>query len=393
MIHHEYGQKSRALIQNALRSPFAKIPDGFKHEYYSYQKKLKFKFLFRINVIAQLSYAVYSIIDWYMIADVGLLAITTKCLYSLIAACITFYIYKFGTRAEIFDLVLPISIVGATALWFYLINQSVSPNIPIYIYASLLFIILANISVQIRFTPALYSSSVIALISCIGVYFAVDKYMPLFILYLVIYLPVFCFSLFIGWDSTYKSRSIFLYHKLETFNRQALEVMAHTDVLTGLNNRRYFERLASQAISEAQQNNEETYLLIFDVDHFKTINDTYGHDVGDEVLKKISEVCKKVLRRSDLFARFGGEEFIVLLSNTDKSNVHRIAERLRLQIENSPLHVNGNTPIQFTISIGVTTLGEAQNDLNAAIKQADNALYKAKFSGRNKVIFDEVNVA
>ena len=147
MIYQEYEQESRLLIQKTLKTMLARIPKQYDNEYLEYQKDLKLKHLLQINLIAQIAYAFYSIADWYVLADVGQLAIATKLLYTIIVSIITLYLFKYHRKIEIFDLVLPCSIIGASALWFYLVNLSASPNVTIYIYSSLVFVLLANLSV------------------------------------------------------------------------------------------------------------------------------------------------------------------------------------------------------------------------------------------------------
>lgn len=386
MIYQEYEQESRLLVRQALRTMLARIPKQYDQEYLEYQKDLKLKYLLHINLIAQVAYALYSIADWFVIADVGLTTVLYKLVYTLFASSITLYLYKYYRKVEIFDLILPCSIIGASALWFYLVNLSDSPNVPIYIYSSIVFIVLANLCIQVRFTPALIISLLITIVNLVGAYYATEKVLGQFILYLLSYTPVLVFSLVMSWGSTYKSRNIFLHHKLESFNRQILELMAHTDMLTGIDNRRYFERRAKATIIDNSIDQKPMALLIFDVDHFKLINDNYGHDVGDAVLKKISDVCKTVLRNSDLFARYGGEEFIALLPNTKEENAYLIAERLRQKIEQTPVIVPNMGPIYYTISVGITIIDYHKDTLDDAIKHADMALYSAKSAGRNLVM-------
>ena len=390
MMYQEYEQASRLLIQNALRSPFAKIPLKYEKEYLNYEKNHRFNYLLRINIVAQLAYALYSIADWLILSDIGLLAVICKSIYTALAMTATFLIYKFSNRPEHFDLVLPISIVGASALWFYLVSLSSNPNTATYIYASCVFILLANLCVHIRFVPALIVSAIISTISYFSAYHILHGLKEQYLIYLLSYNPVLIFSLIISWNLTYKSRRIFLHHKLNGLNRDALEHIAHTDMLTGINNRRYFELCAKQLLHHPSPKNFPMALLIFDVDYFKRINDNYGHDLGDEVLKKIASVSKRVLRKNDLFARFGGEEFIILLPETEKEDACKIAERLRVEIEKSPVYVSKNRPIYFTVSTGFTIIDRPTDNLSAVIKKADNSLYRAKSMGRNLVVLDGI---
>ena len=141
-----------------------------------------------------------------MLPDVGLLAISLKTAYTLLMMGITWGIYTYSKSILLFDLMLPLSIVGASALWFSLLNLSNSPDVPIYLYASLVFIVLANLCVQIRFKAAVLISLCISLILLIGVYFAISGNIHQLQLFILIYSPVLLFSLYISWNSTQKSR-------------------------------------------------------------------------------------------------------------------------------------------------------------------------------------------
>lgn len=160
-----------------------------------------------------------------------------------------------------------------------------------------------------------------------------------------------------------------------------LESMAHTDSLTGISNRRHFFDIAPTYIERALRLKAEAYILIFDVDHFKNINDKYGHMAGDETLKRITEKVKSMLRCYDLFARYGGEEFIILVTDANCEAVRSLAERIRMEISETPVVCAGGC-ISVTVSFGVAPA----NDLSKAIELADQMLYKAKKGGRNKVV-------
>lgn len=162
--------------------------------------------------------------------------------------------------------------------------------------------------------------------------------------------------------------------------------MAHTDGLTSLLNRRYFEFLAEQHIQKSQDLNYPLTLLLLDVDHFKKINDGYGHDVGDEILKLISHITSQNIRKQDILARFGGEEFIVLLTDTHADQGKFIADHICNEIAKFPYIVSETDTVHFTISIGVAQFSPKSHNLRALIKSADLALYTAKQQGRNRVV-------
>ncbi|WP_111436186.1 GGDEF domain-containing protein [Rhodobium orientis] len=166
-------------------------------------------------------------------------------------------------------------------------------------------------------------------------------------------------------------------------SEDALAALAHLDSLTGLYNRRAFEHALSEAWARFERYGEPCCLLAIDIDHFKRVNDTYGHAAGDDVLQAISKVMIQTKRRFDQAFRIGGEEFTIILRRTDRATARAIAERLRRAVEFAQIGVNGNT-IEVTVSIGVS---EASDDLDAkrVVEHADAALYQAKSNGRNCV--------
>jgi diguanylate cyclase (GGDEF)-like protein len=162
---------------------------------------------------------------------------------------------------------------------------------------------------------------------------------------------------------------------------KTLKLMASTDELTGLMNRRELNLRAPELINQAKRYTHNIALLMIDIDHFKKINDAYGHLEGDRVLKALGQKLQKFGRQTDLIARFGGEEFILLLPDTNKNDAKTFAQRLHQLI--SGIEVN-HTPV--TVSIGIT-MTDGSHSLNDLTNQADGALYEAKKNGRNKTEF------
>lgn len=155
------------------------------------------------------------------------------------------------------------------------------------------------------------------------------------------------------------------------------------DHLTGLHNRRHFFSAGTSLFENAKRKNIHIAIAMLDIDHFKNINDTYGHDVGDQVLKHLSQTLKSSFRASDIVARYGGEEFIIMTVNMAPEKYPDHFENLRKKIEETPLTTAGEE-ITFTSSIGVTT--QQASSLEKMIKEADTLLYQAKNSGRNRVL-------
>ncbi len=168
-----------------------------------------------------------------------------------------------------------------------------------------------------------------------------------------------------------------------------LELMARIDSLTGLNNRRYFIERVSYEIERANRAKSSFSFIIFDLDEFKQINDTFGHLAGDEILISAAKLCLDQIRSIDILARYGGEEFTIFLPDTDKENAVLVSERIREAFENNEV-IYCKHKINYQASFGVTThdcckVGDCL-DFDQIIKSADIALYKAKASGRNQVI-------
>lgn len=172
-------------------------------------------------------------------------------------------------------------------------------------------------------------------------------------------------------------------HELKLLQGQ-LERIAQSDPLTGIANRRHFMDTAPVYMQQAARNKQRCFIIMFDVDHFKQVNDTYGHAAGDEILKVIAARVKRTIRPYDLFARYGGEEFIIFVTDVDKKAAENLTERIRMSICESPFICNG-TAMQMSASFGLAQASPTAS-LDEIIRQADNALYEAKKGGRNKSV-------
>jgi diguanylate cyclase (GGDEF)-like protein/PAS domain S-box-containing protein len=163
-----------------------------------------------------------------------------------------------------------------------------------------------------------------------------------------------------------------------------LRRMATIDSLTGINNRRHFMEMARKELKRARRYRHDFSVIMMDIDHFKNVNDTYGHSTGDRVLRECCEVSVNQLREEDVMGRLGGEEFAIALAECDMRGAEHVAERLRATISSHVVTIDGN-PIHFTVSMGVAELGPDGDDLESMLERADTALYQAKENGRNQV--------
>jgi len=161
-----------------------------------------------------------------------------------------------------------------------------------------------------------------------------------------------------------------------------LQRQANFDPLTGIYNRRMFTHLMTQECSKALRQDFSLSVVLCDIDYFKSVNDNYGHEQGDRILVTFANTISEKVRQHDIFARWGGEEFILLLPCTDNDGAIQVAEKLRLEIGNIRY---GDIGKSVSASFGVATLRDSENDCSSLIKRADEALYRAKREGRNRV--------
>ncbi|MGO8755869.1 MAG: bacteriohemerythrin [Gallionellaceae bacterium] len=166
---------------------------------------------------------------------------------------------------------------------------------------------------------------------------------------------------------------------------QELARQAKTDVLTGLSNRRHFIELAEQEMAREKRYGKPLAVLMFDLDKFKVINDEYGHQVGDDALRRVGEVCRQTLREIDIIGRLGGEEFAILLPETAEEKAYEVADRLRLNIAGAAIPLECAGALNITASIGIATLNTTDTNIDKLLNRADKALYEAKRAGRNRV--------
>lgn len=165
-----------------------------------------------------------------------------------------------------------------------------------------------------------------------------------------------------------------------------LYFMANNDALTKLSNRRSFMDMANREFDNARRYNKPLSVLMFDIDKFKLVNDTYGHHAGDVVLQHVADLGIKQLRNTDIIGRLGGEEFAVMTTETDVEGAVQVAEKIRKAYEATSVEADGHM-IRFTVSIGVATLSTEDRSFETMLKRADDFLYEAKNTGRNRTIF------
>ncbi|SFG22192.1 diguanylate cyclase [Halobacillus alkaliphilus] len=200
---------------------------------------------------------------------------------------------------------------------------------------------------------------------------------------LQILLPTYWILSFLG-----GSLAVYLVDYLRTSHYlfKTYEEQSSIDFLTGLNNVRQFDALWNRTLNGAVENKESLSLLMVDVDHFKHVNDTYGHPAGDMVLQQLGQILKDKTRSFDIVSRNGGEEFSIILPDCPNARAFEIAERIRLAVKDHPFPISNKETIYITVSIGVSTYPEKAAKAEQIIKLADQSLYKAKQAGRNRTV-------
>ena len=182
------------------------------------------------------------------------------------------------------------------------------------------------------------------------------------------------------------AKDLSVYINLLSDERSYFLNKAYKDELTSVYNRNFLEEKKEEIESEVRISKEPLGVILFDIDNFKQINDKYGHDVGDLVLKEVAKAIKNILRKSDFIIRYGGEEFLILLHNTSFENTIKIAQKIRKTIENLEIPTSFGK-LKVTVSVGVSEFLPEDKSLFEAIKKADINLYKAKNSGKNRVVY------
>jgi two-component system, cell cycle response regulator len=191
----------------------------------------------------------------------------------------------------------------------------------------------------------------------------------------------------IGVQGTMRDISAIKQAEAERLRAKEFEEISITDPLTKIYNRRFLYEAAEKEIERAKRSSSSLSVILFDIDHFKNVNDTYGHLTGDQVLINLVILCQQYIRSMDIFTRFGGEEFVILMPDTNGKSAGETAERLRKIVDGKSMTRSGTTAVSVTISLGITNwYPENPIEINALLDQADQALYKAKEAGRNQVM-------
>jgi len=338
--------------------------------------QFKFKMLNSIFIIVAVFSALFGLLSDLGINDIGPIHSKVDYVYSFLTIVLIFFLrsskknYKLTSHS-----LLIISLIAFTSalifvpqdefriIWFYLL-------------------ILVAYMVNDKATGILYT------MASIGIILTVNAYIDLQLSQIAINSGVL--GLIIGSYLSYVyTNKVTNYENSLKEKNNTLHVLASTDYLTGIMNKRIFNEIAKHYFQTAQKDHLNLTLLLLDLDYFKKVNDTYGHQIGDKLLIEFVQVVEKLLKKSDIFARIGGEEFAILLSQIEHEDAYNFSEMIRKNVEEISLQHN-NENIYITTSIGIAQNNITDISFDDIFSRADISLYKAKKSGRNQTCCIEI---
>ncbi len=351
-------------------------------------KKLQHLFIMALTFFI---YILYTTLDFYVVNEEKLFIAVPFHLSMLLlwTYLIPSTYYNFLAKFTRFVLsLMPIyAVIGTLAIAYY--DTS--------IYVSEIYVILfwTFVTIGYMFLESVIIGSIMVALSATIIYiFDLLAFEP-YMVHLFLMLSAWTLGLLAGYLIELYSRNNYE-NKMKILSIQdELKDLASKDSMTNLYNRRHFYDVASDIFNIFIREKNPTSIIMIDIDDFKLINDTYGHSAGDEVIKKLAKILQKNTRANDIIARFGGEEFVVLLPNTTKEGASHIASKLRETVEAQSIEIDEWQIISFTISLGVAELLYDEilfNDksIDCSLNRADKALYQAKENGKNRVVVVKV---
>ncbi len=390
----------RDTVVASLKNWRLPIPAALKKDFLQYQYEHNANFMLLITVIGHLAFYAYAVADYLLVPEIFQWSIVSRTLFLGILLPINIYLIRRVRNITLLELVFSICLMGATIMWLgFLLPRAHNEVVHTYAYAAIIFVVVLNLVIRSNYWLAVIISLLHTVATLYFVYLLDHGEWQALFVYSIVYLPVLYFSLFISWHNTHTSRRLFLHSVIEMLDRTELEVanaklsqLAHTDALTNLPNRTLFDDRAQQAIVKAKRDHKRFALMFIDLDHFKPVNDTYGHAAGDRLLQQVAKRMTGCVRGSDTVARIGGDEFEVLLPGTERlEDALLVAGKIREALA-QPFELDG-IRLNISSSIGVALFPAHGDNLIELGKHADDALYRAKARGRNRVEAAEPTLA
>lgn len=318
--------------------------------------------------------------DWALDPDHAINVLPTRLYMCMILSLYPLAIVA-GCRRTLLPWLLAAIVISAEAVFLYLLTQ-LEAGVVYGGFSGFMFWFILSVFAGLSFTvtESMLLNVVIAFMPNLLVNLGLGSQLNL-ALYNALIWPT-CFIAIFGNLSLDR-----LYRRLFRY-RQRIEALAKTDGLTGITNRSYFIESAPVLLELCRRHEHPISAFMIDIDHFKHINDEYGHPEGDEVIRRVAEIMRIKLRNTDFLARYGGEEFAVILPETTLRNALAVAETIRRNIEETPIAIDADRSVRITISIGVAGYDVLPDEIGVdeLLKQADTLLYEAKQSGRNRIV-------
>ncbi|WP_018623564.1 GGDEF domain-containing protein [Kangiella aquimarina] len=363
----------------------------------SIKKRVRFETRVALIVVAML-FAVFGITDYNLLGLTREYYLLLAMRITVVSSCLVlaYVIGRCGgytRKAWLHALPLWIVAIGIVLI-VPLRPESLSTQVTAVVVAIMAFYLLIPNLLTVSFWASLFLS--VAFVSAAVVFAGISPAMSLRIGLLLIVANVVGYSALLRIEFLQRKQYALLNEEreqnkelqVEIAHRKSLEeqlrMVAEKDALTGVDSRAHFMKRAEALLRRSQFDKSDFCLFMIDVDHFKRVNDTWGHTCGDQILTRIVEVCQQTLRPLDIIGRFGGEEFVVGLPNTSVSDAKTVAERLRDNVTRLRLE-GGMSELQLSVTIGIA-IAEPDDDLDALIARADNRLYIGKREGRNRVV-------
>ena len=364
----------------------------------SIQERVRFETCISVIVAASI-FGMFSITDYHLLGTTREYYLLVAMRFVVVSLCflLAFVIVRWGSYTRHAWLhALPLWILATGIILIVPLRpESLSSQVTAAVVATVAFYLLIPNLLTVVTLASLYLS--IGFLTSAVLFADIDSVATLRIALLLIMTNIVGFFALWRLESLQRKQFVLL-HEERDQNRQLLKEIAHRkaleeqlrmvaerDALTGLNTRGHFMKRAQGLLQRSQHEKVPFSLFMIDVDHFKSINDTWGHSHGDWVLSKIAEVCAQALRPTDVIGRFGGEEFVVALPNTSAEDAQIVAERLKKRVAELPLK-EGMSERRLSVTIGVAVAHTETADLESLIKRADQTLYVGKRDGRNRVV-------
>ena len=376
-----------------LRDATPAIPKNMQPAFQDYVLTHYRRFLLAINLIAAAAFYSYVFADAILIPDMAMTSLVVRTTLVAVGLVNILLVFRYSQNLLLLDLLMPVHDLICAVAWFELLKRSHSPDVPTFLYASVIFVLLCNLGVRVSFKGTLWLSLAISAVVIGNVALLHPGDPKALLVFVLVYLPVLFFSLFIAWTNITSVRRAFLADQEERWQQaqlydlnQRLQALAITDALTRVGNRRAFDQHLSERWMLMEQVGQPFGLLLVDIDYFKPFNDHYGHQAGDRCLAEVARVMAGCVGQGELF-RYGGEEFAILLPLEGQAGLDAVANRLVAVVRDlaidHPHRPDG--PGVLTVSVGAALSDSgAVRHAHDLFGVCDRLLYQAKQQGRDR---------